>query len=188
MALPIIAAAIGHGTIIATYSAGPKASASAATARVKAEEESASLASPIRSLVAVGDRAVSRSALLPEAICRTVDREPGITARTVEGPVETPIDGPKSGAIAPVIGTAPQRFEDDEIAVEPLVADGLGIFMRRRHPLADRPAVVGLANRAAIPRRTIDLMRRGRATAAVARSLEMLRGTVDDLPGTATGL
>jgi LysR family transcriptional regulator of gallate degradation len=229
----------------------------------KAEDEIASLEGPIRGLVAVGGLAFSRSALLPEAICRIMDREPGITVRTFEGPVETLIDGLKSGAIDLVIGAAPPRFEDGEIAVEPLVADSLGFFVRRGHPLADRPAVTmgdiaahrlivpprntgtrdildglfraaclpapegavecssaslirqillrseaicfrserefeALPDRAAvarldtggaIPHRTINLMRlrRGRATAAVARFLEVLRGIVDDLPGTAAG-
>ncbi len=89
-------------------------------------------------LVCVGGLAYSRSAVLPEAIKRTLTQHPQIIVRTVEGPIETLLASLHGGEVDVIICAYPDRTLLEGIKVEPIALDPMGFFVSRDHPLAGK--------------------------------------------------
>lgn len=92
-------------------------------------------------LVCIGALAYSRSAILPEAIKRTLQRHPKISIRTVEGHIDHLIASLHSGALDAILCAYPNRALLDHIDATNIAQDQLGFFVRAAHPLANRPSV-----------------------------------------------
>lgn len=89
-------------------------------------------------MVRIGGLPYSRGVILPEAIRRVLSHHPGVSIRTVEGPIENLMTALHGDEVDAVICAYPDRAFLEGITVEPIAEDALGFFVAHDHPLAGR--------------------------------------------------
>lgn len=94
-----------------------------------------------RGLACIGGLAYSRKALLPEAIKRSLAAHPGITVRTIEGTIGALLTALHAGEIDALICAQPSPALLEDVNLERIVWNQMGLFVSRHHPLAGRSAL-----------------------------------------------
>lgn len=105
------------------------------------ESDMAALKGATGGRVVVGALPLSRSIILPQAICRIIARHPDLRIATVESNFETLAAGLRAGDIDFVLGALRPPESTKDLQSEPLLCNQMAIVARANHPLTRQPAV-----------------------------------------------
>ncbi|MGE0735618.1 MAG: LysR family transcriptional regulator [Alphaproteobacteria bacterium] len=101
-----------------------------------AAAEISALQGALAGTVAVGALPFGRTIILPRAINRLLDANPGLRVATTEGPFDTLARALRSGDLDFIFGALREPPPADDLVGEPVLRDKLSVFARKAHPLA----------------------------------------------------